>query len=207
MRPWLAYLLLTASPAAAQIKISVYVNNIVLSSDGPAGDYHGGRLGVYERVTGGAFGCPAYRQRDTVGGEVNYLYRAADKDWLIGPELKGNKAALRNKKRLDKCLLPTTGWEYTRKRTWQPDSSLTISKVSTITPVRSMGICSQVIIRGNSRVTKSSHVIDTDRNFELSHLVIEIFQFLVALATLGLCLSLPPNLPPSLPISLRHTCH
>merc|ERR1739838_931574 len=95
-------------------------------------------------------------------GERSTTFTEQRKDWLIGPELKGNKAALRNKKRLEKCLLPTTGWEYTRKRTWQPDSSLTISKVSTITPVRSMGICSQVILRGNSRLTKSSHVIDTD---------------------------------------------
>jgi len=136
MRPWLPLLLLTASPAAAQTQI------IVLYSDGPAAEQQGHRLGLYDRLPGLTHGCPAYRQRDTVGGKVTYLYRQADKDWLAGYELGGNSGGLRSQARLKNCALPSTGWEYgDDDGTFQP----TPLKISTrISRTRS---CSRVSIR------------------------------------------------------------
>jgi len=140
MRPWLPFLLLTASPAAAQTK------TIVLSSDGPAAEWRGGNLGVYDRLHGLTNGCPAYKQRHTVGGKVNYLYREADKDWRSGYELGGYKSGLKNEARQDNCAVPSTGWQYGHDGTWQPTSSLSISTPSKI---RS---CSRVKISGNWRI-------------------------------------------------------
>jgi len=119
---------------------------IVLSSDGPAAEYNGDTLGVYDLLPGHFRGCPVYRQRHTVGGDVYYLYREADKDWKSGDELGGNIGHLLNQARLDNCALPSTGWQYAGNGPWQP-TSLTIS---TALP----SICSSVIITGNSKVTK-----------------------------------------------------
>ena len=117
---------------------------LTLTSEGPAAEYRGGRLGVFDLLPELTNQAPAYKQRHTVAGEGNYIYKAGNGNWYVSSVLGQNGGGLRNQSASNQ--VPTYGWQCWNDKTWQP----TFLSISTSPP----SLCSTITIEAEDKVAK-----------------------------------------------------
>ena len=103
---------ITSTKRVVGTSVSTGTSIILTSSGGPAAEWVGGSLGLYDQLSKETQGCKAFQQRHTLAGSGYFLYKEEDGKWTAGRTLGGNTAGLRNTGSASGCQVPTQGWEF-----------------------------------------------------------------------------------------------